>query len=268
MGNKNSGTPKAALLKLDGTQTDLLGNVSETEFFKFLKLPSEHYSNLEKELTPQQALSFRNHVVRMKYGTCAAMPMKCAGGTLCPVKDCPFTESKSWPLTESCPIESNLLASWMKSYVDELGVDVQSRTEMVLVNQLVECDIIDYRASIGFSTDPDAWKLLKVDITSAGDDLVSETTNPHPLLEIKERTQARRLKVLEALSATRREKLKSLSRLGDAENEENRSHWADMKKLAASMSKIQQGASIEEVRQGLEGESSSVEDADWEMIGD
>jgi hypothetical protein len=156
----------------------------------------------------------------------------------------------------------------MKSYVDELGVDVQSRTEMVLVNQLVECDIIDYRASIGFSTDPDAWKLLKVDITSAGDDLVSETTNPHPLLEIKERTQARRLKVLEALSATRREKLKSLSRLGDVENEENRTHWADMKKLAASMSKIQQGASIEEVKKGLEEERGSIEDADWEMIGD
>ncbi|MHA2069413.1 MAG: hypothetical protein ACXABY_34055, partial [Candidatus Thorarchaeota archaeon] len=106
MGGRGSGKPKAALLKLDGTQTDLLGNVTQTDFFKFLKLPAEHYANLEIEMTPEQALKFRNHIVRMKIGTSAIIPKLC-GGHLCPERQCPFHEGKNWPISLPCVIEEN-----------------------------------------------------------------------------------------------------------------------------------------------------------------
>lgn len=261
MGGKGSGKPKAALLKLDGTQTDLLGNVSETDFFKFLKLPSEHYASLEKEMTPEQALKFRNHIIRMKVGTSAIIPMLC-GGQRCPVKHCPFHEYKNWPLGQPCPIESNLVAVWMKNYVDDLEVDPESRTELILVNQLVECDIIDYRANVALSADEEAWTLLKIDITIIGDGVTNETTNPHPILEIKEKTQGRRLRILESLAATRKERIKRAAALGGLEGGDIGVHWDALKAAAQKVSKINAGGRIEDI----EDEVEEVTNADWETI--
>jgi hypothetical protein len=259
MGGKGSGKPKAALMKLDGTQTDLLGNVTETDFFKFLKLPSEHYADLEKTMTPEQALKFRNHIVRMKVGTSAIIPMLC-GGPNCPVKHCPFHEGKNWPLSAQCPIESNLVSVWMKNYVDDLEVDPESRTELILVNQLVECDIIDYRANVALSVDEEAWSLLKIDVTTIADGVTNETTNPHPILEIKEKIQNRRLRVLESLSATRRERIKRAAALGGLEDGEIGAHWADLKAAAMKVSNINSGGTIEDL------EAEKVENADWEEV--
>jgi hypothetical protein len=152
----------------------------------------------------------------------------------------------------------------MKSYVDDLKVDPESRTEMILVNQLVECDIIDYRANVALSTDKEAWGLLKIDTTTLGEGVVNETTNPHPILEIKERTQSRRLKVLEALSATRKERTKRAAALGNLEDGELGALWSTMKKAAQTMSHIRPGATIEELKEELASDDSEITDADWE----
>jgi hypothetical protein len=260
MGGKGSGTPKAALLKLDGTQVDKLGVVTETDFFSFLQLPAEHYANLEIEMTPEQALKFRNHIIRMKVGTSAIIPMVC-GGPRCPVKLCPFHETKTWPLASQCPLEATLITTWMKNYIDDLEIDIQSRTEMVLINKLVECDIIDYRANIALSTDEDAWKLLKVDITDTGKATI-ENTNAHPILEIKERTQSTRQKVLESLIATRKERAKKIALAGAKSEGEHGQHWADLKSALKIISRIQSGETLADLKKEL-GEPVN---ADWESI--
>jgi hypothetical protein len=256
MGGTGSGTPKAALLKLDGTQTDLLGNVTETDFFKFLKLPSEHFANLEKEMSPEQALKFRNHIIRMKVGTSAIIPMLC-GGSRCPVKHCSFHAYKNWPISEPCPVEGNLVAVWTRNYVDDLEINPENRTELILVNQLVECDIIDYRANVALSCDEEAWTLLKVDVTTVADGVTNEVTNAHPILEIKERTQSRRLKVLESLSATRKERIKRAASLGELDGGEIGMHWNDLKNAAQKVFKMNSTGKLEDI-------DSEVTDVDWE----
>jgi len=258
MGNKDSGTPKAALLKLDGTQMDRHGKVTETDFFKFLQLPADHMVDLEKTMTPSQALKFRNHVVKMKIGTSAAMPMKC-GGPKCPNSDCPFFIEKNWPIASLCPLEANLIATWMKSYIDDLEIDIDMRTEMILANKLVECDMIDYRANIGLSVNEDAWTLLKVDITES-DQGVSETTNVHPLLEAKEKAHRARLQILESFAATRRERYKKAQAMGQRDSDDIGSHFTRLKAAVEAA----EGARKKKISVKDITEEDNIIDADWE----
>lgn len=267
MGGEGSGTPKAALLKLDGTQIDLDGNISKTDFFKFLETPLNQFRDLEKTMTPEQALKFRNHIVRMSVGTSAAIPMLC-GGKKCPVKTCPFHDGGGYPIGDPCPIEGNLVAMWTKSYVEELGVDIESRSEMILVNKLVECDLIDYRANIGLSTNEEGWTLLKIEITEseAG---TNEETKVHPLLEVKEKIQRSRHQVLESLAATRKEKYKRAAALKKREDEDIGSHFADLKKALGAANHVRKGASIEQIKADAEkmakdDKEEGIENADWE----
>jgi hypothetical protein len=267
MGGKGSGTPKAALLKLDGTQIDKYGQVSQSTFFEFLDTPVEQMRNLEKTMTPEQALKFRNHINRMGVGTSAIMPMLC-GGKKCPMKLCPFHEgSGGYPIGDPCPLEANLIANWTKSYIEDLSVDIESRSEMILVNKLVECDIIDMRANIGLGADEEGWTLLKVDIT-VSDKGTAEMTNAHPLLEVKDRVQRSRERVLESLAATRKEKYKRAAALKKREDEDIGTHFDNLKKALGVASSRAKGASIEQLKADAdkmtkEDKEKNIEDADW-----
>ena len=566
MGGEGSGKPKAELLKLNGTQLDHIGKVTPTDFFKFLALPAEHNANLEKVMTPEQALKFRNHIVRMKVGTSAMIPMLC-GGDRCPVKQCPFHDKKNWPIAEqchppgtyikvagdrdikiedldpeehkvvsfhrkkhrimsnwrngydftvsskavvgelvdinagfnyyqatlghicvarfnekainkfcvylmkkgshwrigksrisaittspegdkyrlpftyrgvkeeadamwvlgiydlntdallaeesfsikwqtskvsfadsldrikskydglykwatkeqinayhdslsnsedfykeklgsiglrleypiwekdnsdkrigqvklyarntmfiracnlisgimevplyikdtsdtskviwnsikvtrqkysglvyaldvknkhktyfanniathNCPIEATLIAAWTQSYIEDIGVQPDERTEMILINKLVECDMIDYRANIGLSKDEDGWNLIKVDIIDNGESQ-QEVSSLHPLLEAKSKAHAERMRVLESFSATRKEKAKKAAMLKQREEGDIGQHWADIKTALTTAKKIQHGGSLEEIKEDAKDVASSdFVQADWEI---
>jgi len=200
----------------------------------------------------------------MKVGTSAMMPMLC-GGPRCPVTLCPFHSGKNWPLGSQCPLESNLIAVWTKSYVEDIGVEPDNRTEMILVNKLVECDMIDYRANLGLSKDIDGWTLIKTDLVSNGDGGTTEITSAHPLLEIKERTHTSRMKVLESFNATRREKAKKAAMLKQRDNGDVGAHWADMKSFIAAYQKDKTKGSLAQIKQDAKDVASSdFEEADWE----
>jgi hypothetical protein len=229
VGGEGSGKPKAELLRLDGVQIDSQGKKSKTDFFNFLDTDLADYSNIK--LTPAQALRYRNHIVRMKTGVAAMIPMLC-GGPKCMVKQCPFHIEKNWPLTFPCPIESRYVQVATKSYIEDLEVDPGSITEMILVNRLVELDLLDYRANIGLSggNDEDAPTLLKRDLFNNGS-TISETTSLHPLLEAKEKTDKQRMNILEHFVATRKEKYKKANALGTVEDKDAAGHMSDLKEL-------------------------------------
>lgn len=264
-GTKKSGTPKAELLRLDGTQIDKHGNESHTDFFTFLDLPKQHNADLSTTMTPSQAIKFRNHIVKMRVGTSAAMPMLCGGESRCPVKTCPFHEEKNWPLAKQCPIESLLISDWFKSYVEELDVNPSNRAEMVLINKLVECDLIDYRANSFLGVDEESWSLLKVNVTST-EQMTSENTVVHPILEAKEKVHKIRMNILESLTATRRESYKRAAALKKGDDDNLTSHMMKIKNMMSKASKI---PSIETIKEDARKISEvDIEDAEWKTIGE
>jgi hypothetical protein len=266
MGGKGSGTPNTSLLRLDGVQIDAEGNETSTDFFAFLALPEDHKAKLDKVFTPEQALKFRNHIVTMRIGTSAAIPRLCSGPR-CPVKTCPFHIEKNWILAEPCPLELALIVSWTKGYVYDLNINPSDRTEMVQVNKLVECDIIDYRANIGLAVDEEAQTLLRLD-TSIGP-VTSETLNVHPLIEVKDRVHKVRQQVLEGLAATRKERYRRAQALKQTEGEGVGDYLSRLKKTVKAMSGTAKPVSIGDIKNDAEklaksDEKHKILDADWE----
>lgn len=235
MGGKGSGTLDCKLVKLNGILEKEDGSIQKTNFFDFLDIPLDNYSNIE--MTPEAAIAFRNTVIRMKVGIAAAIPKICTGPKKCSDgKKCPFNQNKTFPLGSSCPLEVNLINLWTRNYIEELAVDPSSQSTMALVNRLVELDLLDYRANVGLSgqIDDEAPTLLKTTVTET-DVSTTETLNIHPLLDAKSRFNTERIKIMEALVASPREQYKKAQALGKSEDSNAASHMAAMAKLVKQM---------------------------------
>lgn len=254
MGGKGSGSPKGELLLLSGKEV-IDGRLQKTDFFSFLKMDLTDYSDLA--ITPELALSIKNSVVRMTHGVAAAIPLYCVGKE-CINKFCPFHKTQSYPLFRQCLIEARMVQALTAKYIEELDVDVDSLSEMALINKLVEADIIDYRANLGLSgmNDNEAGSLLKTNIVES-DSGTSETTNLHPLLEAKDKANNMRLKVLEALVGTRKEKYKKAAAMKQTNTDDAAKTLASLK--ATFLKSPPKKPNIDEVIQNI----PSIIDADW-----
>jgi hypothetical protein len=264
MGNDSSGTPKADLLVLDGHQIKD-GKISKTNFFDFLGMDLTDYSGIQ--LTPEESMAFRAHVVRMKYGMSAALPMQCSG-VRCPNKICPFHESAKYLLAKPCILETRLIQVLTQGYMEELNVNTDSMTEMSLINKLVECDILDYRANLGLSggVDEEAKLLLKENVVEGKGQTISVTTVVHPLLDIKEKLQRTRASVLEAFVATRKEKVKKASLLKKDEDSDASNWLANLKKKFNSDSSLNK-TSLDRIKEDAEKVAKDlIIESDWEEL--
>jgi len=223
-----SGKPKTDLVRLDNMNIYPDGSMERTTFFDFLKMDLSDYSDII--LTSEEALSFKNAVIRMSYGTSAAIPLKCSGER-CMNYLCPLHKNGKYPLARQCIFEVRMIEFLNRSYIEDLEVDPETHTEMVLINKLVECDIIDFRANLGLSGsyDEEAGRLLKTTIVET-DQSTSETTNLHPLIEAKEKAQVQRSKILELFAATRKEKYKKAAALKKSEESDSSQYLAELKK--------------------------------------
>ena len=263
MGNKDSGKLKCEMIKLDGTMTNQDGSITKSNFFDFLELPIG--TPVEMQLTPEQAMKFRNHVVRLKIGTTAAIPLLCSGPQCPSAHICPFSEDKIWPISSICPVETQLLLAWTKTYITELGVDPDSATQMILVNKLVELDIIDYRANVGLSgaRDSEAGTLLKTTVVDTGQS-ISSSLGVHPILEVKEKVHRMRQQILEALAVTPKEKYKRAAALRKTEDNADAANY--MAKMRAAFAKMNEEQEKLHVASEIKEENDTIEDADWESI--
>ena len=267
MGGDGSGKPKGELLRLDGKEL-INGKLEKTKFFDFLQKDLSDYSDVY--LTPEQALKFKNTVIRIKHGVSAAIPMLCSAER-CFNKLCPFHESKQYPLLgKQCILEVRLVQSLTRDYMEDLNVDPDSISEMTLVNKLVECDLIDFRANLGLSgsndRDQDASTLLSTTVIE-GEHGVTETTVLHPLLEAKRKAHKDREKILEAMVGTRREKYKKMAALKKSEGTDSSQHMAKLKKMYQDGISTQKStSSLDKIKEDADkiNEDLDIFDADWE----
>lgn len=262
MGGEGSGKAKGDLLILDGHKLEG-DKLTKTDFFNFLATDLSDYSHVK--MTPKQAIRFKNSCIRMTHGMSAAIPMLCIGQR-CPNKLCVFHETKTWPLGLQCLYEARMIQYLFQSYMEDLGIDPESPTEMTLVNELVEADILTYRANLGLSgsVDEEAVTLLKTSVIEKGEHM-AETTVVHPILEVKERCTRTRMRVLEALAATRREKYKKAAALKKSEDSDASNFLAELREQF-STSPEKQIDSLDRIREDAKKVANDlIIDADWEQ---
>jgi len=262
MGGAGSGKPQGELMILDGHEL-INGKLEKTDFFNFLGVDLVDYSGIT--LTPEQALAFKNSVVRMSHGVGAAIPLQCSGAN-CFNKYCVFHTIGTYPLSKPCLFETRVLQYLTKSYIEDIGVDPNSPTEMVLINKLVELDIIDFRANLGLSgvVDDEAGQLLKTNVVENEQGVISETTVLHPLLEAKEKADRTRLKILEALVGTRREKYKKAAALKTKDENDSSNMLADMKAEFEEMKQATKNKNLNRIEDAA-SKVADIINADWEL---
>ena len=238
---------------LNGTAMTVDGKMTKTDYFKFLEIPLDDYSELS--YTPKQIARIRSHIMNMRSGLQAMAPMFCGGPIKCPIIfRCPFRQQhemrredmdpKNFPVGRQCIIEREFLIHKRREYFQEYDVDVDSPTEIGLINKLAELDMYEYRATLILAHGDDGTggigqNLLKeqvIAVTPQGNEL--KRTEIHPAWELKEKIQKQRMDILQALVGTRREQYKKQAATKQSEFNDPSNRQSDlMKKLDNLMNK-------------------------------
>lgn len=144
---------------------------------------------------------------KWKDGFYSSVPMICQNDN-CPAPfrmSCPYHQLGKAPTNEQCPVELDLMINHIEKYAEEFNLNPELHSELILLTELAECIIYEDRATKILAA-PDANQFLLVEdrFTNAGD--VYTQTGLHPVMIVKDKMKARRMKILESLLGTRKEK--------------------------------------------------------------
>ena len=123
------------------------------------------------------------------------------------VHNCPYYQIGKAPVGRDCLVEVMLAEYWTERYIEDLNIDPNSISEVHYLSRLVEISILEERLGKYISIhQPD----LMMDVITAVDDNGNEITNQTSSISFdqKERLDKQKMKILESLSSTRKEKLK------------------------------------------------------------
>lgn len=213
MDKKESGYSKAVAYSLGGEVLNENGEISKTDFFKFLDLKNtEDYADIT--LTAEEADKFRKSIQAMSTGVQAVVPLRCPGKDICKfASHCELAKMNKAPVGRMCLPEAELITFFRKKFITEYEVIPSNATDMGLVNELAELEIYEMRCNMSLSK-PEAQDLTQEDMVGAsntGEPLYQKKV--HVSWEIKERIKVRKMKLLEALVGTRKEKYKRAAAL-------------------------------------------------------
>ena len=134
-------------------------NENKTNMFPVAETSSAVVNRLMKEYYPPEVLSHlkiseenavalaKNLRTMTKNIIKTSTVLKCRGPS-CPVNErCPLYKIKVAPVGSSCPVEMMLIDHWEKEYIEDLGIDMQSKIELDLVRDMIQADIMDWRTS-------------------------------------------------------------------------------------------------------------------------
>jgi len=192
---------------------------SKESLFSYLGYKRDDYSHLT--FTPAETAKIRKYMTHLVTGSTAAIPLICLGEHKCPFSfQCPIAkidqerrksnpEAKSaLPLTQQCIIELELLAKWTYFYIDEYEVDEHSFTELQIVRELAEIELMLWRLNNNLAK-PENAELIQQDVVGVdkqGNVQTKRVTST--FLSIKDSLQNRKSRLVKLMVGDRQEKYK------------------------------------------------------------
>ena len=168
----------------------------------------------EVTLTPKEAKRLVMYLTSLKHGFTATAPMICTAEQ-CPYSGkCPLGTNNTYPVGKECPIEATIIQMWYEDYVKELGIDPNSKVDGALVGDLVFWEILEKRATEELAKKPEI-----IQKNLAGFQQTSEGNVPvykdemNQIINFLEKAQRQKLKIMNALIATREAKAKDTNRI-------------------------------------------------------
>lgn len=198
----------ATYIGVTGIQIKDNGIITKDNYLKTLQLDPEVYGNIA--FTEEEVKAVAQAMRRQSTGINSAIPIRCTGD-LCPFKNsCPYMAIGKPPIAKPCLVEAQLVHFWTEQYMDEFKVDPANITEVHMVSELAEFNIYEMRITKYLAENhPTLMQDVVVGIDNTG--TVIENQEISKAFDLKDRIKRNRMKVLESLMATRKEKMKIIS---------------------------------------------------------
>jgi len=168
----------------------------------------------EVTLTPKEIKRLVLYITSLKHGFSATVPLICTGEQ-CPYSEkCPLGQNNNYPIGKECPVEGTLSDMWYKDYVRDLEVNPDNKVDSALVGDVVFWEILEKRAAEELAKKPE---ILRKNVAGFQD--TSEGVKPiyreemNQIINFLEKAQRQKLKIMNALIATREAKSKDASRI-------------------------------------------------------
>lgn len=213
------------LIKEDGT-------ITKDGYLRRLQVDNELYANMK--FTEEEIKQVAYAMKRQSSGINSAVPLKCTGD-LCAFKNsCPYMAIGKPPLAKPCLVEAQLIHYWTEQYLEEFNVDPHNITEMHMVSELAEFNIYEMRVTKYLAENhPTLMQDFMVGVDPNGNVISNQDISR--AYELKDRIKKSRMKVLDALMATRKEKLKIISTISGSSD--STSKLSDLKNKIMDLSK-------------------------------
>lgn len=202
----------------DGTALTEKGEITKHHYLDFLNIKLHDYKDLH--YTKEELESVRKHLRFLSTGHASAVPLLCAAEK-CPFANtCPLQLMGRAPLGKQCIPEHEFVNLKRRQYMEEYEIYPNQPSMMTLINELAEIDIYEMRATLNLAKNENADLFIDevVNVTEAGHEVKQKRI--HPAFEIKEKLKNRRMRILEVLVGTPKEKYKRQAALKKVEGDD------------------------------------------------
>ena len=202
--------------------------LTRSDFINLITHDLDNYSGLS--FTPDEAKEIRRQLRTMSTGAISMLPLVCAAEE-CPFASrCVFMKMGKIPRGNQCLIELNLLREWRVFYFDEYEVDPNSFTEVTIINELAELEVLLWRLNMSLSK-PENAELIQentVGVDKRGNPVTQK--QPSSLLDARDKLLNRKSKLIKMMVGDRQEKYKRESALKRREEKDPSQTMSELRK--------------------------------------
>jgi len=168
----------------------------------------------EITLTPKEVKKLYNYLSILKHGFTATVPITCMGEQCPYTHKCPLGGNNNYPIGKNCPVEDTLKDIWFQNYSEDLEIDPESKVDTALVGDLVFWEMLEKRATEELAKKPE---IMRKNV--AGFQQTDQGSKPiykdemNQIINFLEKAQRQKLKIMNALIATREAKSKDINRV-------------------------------------------------------
>ncbi len=175
-----------------------------------LALKMNQYNNipLDKNDVRRIARSFMD----IEVGSATNLVMRCSKKKCLYRNRCALYKADKAPEGRECLHENKVLSHSLGQYITSMDIDTENYPEMVMVNQLVEYELIEYRCNTILAYDHTDLKMTVVVGVDAEGQIVTKEDISYAIT-LKEKIFKMKMQILDSLTATRSQKWKKQAAL-------------------------------------------------------
>lgn len=220
-----------------------------------LKMNQYNSLKLEKDDIRKIAISFQD----IEVGSSTNLVMICSKADCLYKSRCALYANEKLIEGLECLHENKILANAMSMYLDSLEVSPDNYPEMVLVNQLVEYELIEYRCNAILSNYHKNLKMESVIGVDEAGRVITKEEISHALT-IKMQVFKNKMSILQEFTATRRERYKKQAALKEGKEGPSKMISSIKAKMKELQRKDVEMDDIKSHMSALEDESFSTEE--------